>query len=75
VKQARIYKEHRVHADQMPNSGLWISTIVKLGQTRAITKDSLTAKVTRIPGEYRSEEEAIAAAKRYIDKEEAHGQD
>jgi len=25
------------------------------GQTRAITKDSLTAKVTRVPGEYQSE--------------------
>jgi hypothetical protein len=40
-----------------------------------MTKDSLTAKVTLVPGEYRSEEEAIQAAKRYIDGEEAHRQE
>jgi len=67
VKHGRIYKEHRIHADRMPNSGLWISTIVKLGQTRAITKDSLTATVTRVPGEYESEAEALRAAAQYID--------
>lgn len=65
-----IYKEHRIHASQMPNSGQWISTIVKLGQTRTITKDSLTAKVTRVPGEYQSEAEALQAATQYIDHPE-----
>jgi Arc/MetJ-type ribon-helix-helix transcriptional regulator len=37
-----------------------------------MTKDSLTATVTRVPGEYPSEEEAIQAAMRYIDEQEAH---
>lgn len=67
MKEGRIYKEHRIHASRMPNSGQWISTIVKLGQARAITKDSLTAKVTRVPGEYPSEAEALQAAAQYID--------
>jgi len=35
-----------------------------------MTKDSLTPAVTRVPGEYDSEEEADRAAKRYIDDEE-----
>ena len=67
MKHDRIYKEHRIHAGRMPNSGHWISTIVKLGQTRPITNDSLTAKVTRVPGEYESEAEALRAAAQYID--------
>jgi hypothetical protein len=41
--------------------------IVKIGNANAMTKDSLTARVTRVPGEYDSEEEAIRTAKRYID--------
>jgi len=44
--------------------------IVKLGRKKAMTKDSLTAAVTRVPGEYDSEEEAIRTAKRYLDDEE-----
>ncbi len=32
----------------------------------------VTATVTRVPGEYDSEEEAIQVAKRYIDGEEGH---
>ena len=67
MKHGRIYKEYRIHAGRLPNSGHWISTIVKLGQMRAITKDSLTAKVTRVPGEYESEAEALRAAAQYID--------
>jgi hypothetical protein len=41
-----------------------------LGKKKALTKDSLTAAVTRVPGEYDSEEEAVRTAKRYIDDEE-----
>jgi len=41
--------------------------LVKLGQPRAVTKDSLTDKVTRVPGEYPSESEALQAAVHYID--------
>lgn len=40
-----------------------------------MTKDSLTAAVTRVPGEYGSEAEAVQAVKRYIDEEDAHRQD
>jgi hypothetical protein len=44
--------------------------IVKLGRRKVMKRDSLTATVTRVPGEYDSEEEAIQVAKRYIDDEE-----
>jgi hypothetical protein len=67
VKEGRIYKEHRIHARRLPKSGHWISTIVKLGPTRALTKNSLTARVTRVRGEYQSEAEALQAAAQYID--------
>jgi hypothetical protein len=39
-----------------------------------MTKDSLTAAVTRVPGEFDSEEEAIQAAKQWIDDEEGRRQ-
>ena len=45
---------------------------MKLGKKKAMTKDSLTAAVTRVPGEYASEAEALQAAKRYVDEEDAH---
>ena len=46
--------------------------IVRIGKRRPITKDSLTDAVSCIPGDYPSEEEAVLAAKRYIDEKEAH---
>jgi hypothetical protein len=55
-------------------SGHWLSKIVKLGKKKAMTKDSLTAAVTRVPGEFDSEEEAIQAAKQWIDDEEGRRQ-
>ena len=64
-----VYKEHRIHSSRLA-SGPWLGLIVKLGRKKAMTKDSLTATVTRVPGEYDSEEEAIRTAKRYIDDEE-----
>jgi hypothetical protein len=67
VKESPIYKEHRIHTRLLPASGHWVSTIVKLGQTRALTKNSLTARVTRVRGEYQSEAEALRAAAQYID--------
>jgi hypothetical protein len=67
VKENPIYKEHRIHANHLPASGQWISTIVKMGEALAITKDSLTDKVTRVPGEFSSEAEALQGAIRYID--------
>ncbi len=67
VEESPVYKEHRIHASRLAHSGHWIIAIVKLGQARAITKDSLTEKVTRVPGGYPSEAEALQAAAQYID--------
>jgi hypothetical protein len=58
-----------MHVAYLPSS-LWLSMIVSVGKRKAMTKDSLTAAVTRVPGEYESEAEALQAAKRYIDAEE-----
>ena len=69
LTEAFVYKEYRVHSSRLA-SGLWLSMIVKLGTKKVMTKDSLTPAVTRVPGEYDSEEEAVRSAKRYIDEEE-----
>jgi hypothetical protein len=49
--------------------------IVSVGKRKLITEDSLTDTVLRVPGEFFSKEEAILAAKRYIDGEDSRGQD
>ncbi len=64
-----VYKGYRIHGSRLA-SGLWLSMIVKLGQKKAMTKNSLTPAVTRVPGEYGTEDEAIRSAKHYIDEEE-----
>jgi len=69
LREGLVYKEHRIHRSRL-TSGLWLSLIVKLGTKKAMTKDSLTPAVTRVPGEYASEDEAIRTAKRYIDEEQ-----
>ena len=66
LKERLIYKAHRIHASRLA-SGLWLCAIVNMGKKRPMTHDSLTATVTRVPGEYSSEEEALHAATRYID--------
>ncbi len=53
----------------MPISGLWIACIVSCGSQDQTTEDSLTATATRIPKEYESKEEAVQAAKDYIDQQ------
>ena len=73
MKEDPIYKQHRIHTTRLP-SGLWLGKIVKLGKKQAITQHSLTAAVTRIPGEYQSEDEAIQSAKHFIDEEAGHSQ-
>ncbi len=73
LKEGPIYKGYRIHTARLPSEH-WLSEIVKLGEKKAMTKDSLTAEVTRVPGEYASEAEAFQAAKRYIDEEDAHRQ-
>lgn len=65
MKEDPIYKEHRIHTTPLL-SGRWISAIVNIGKKKVMTKDSLTQAVTRVPGEYESEEQAIRAAKEYI---------
>jgi hypothetical protein len=69
LKQSPVYKEHRIHIKPLP-SGLWIASIVNFGKRKLANTDSLTAAVNRVPGEYDSDQEAIEAAKRYIDQRE-----
>lgn len=64
-----VYKEHRIHSSRLAG-GRWLSMVVKLGKKKVMTKHSLTPAVTRVPGEYDTEEEAIRSAKRYIDEDE-----
>ena len=64
-----VYKEHRIHSARLA-SGFWVSIIVKLGTKKVMTKDSLTPAVSRVPGEYDSEDEAVRTARRYIDEDE-----
>jgi hypothetical protein len=49
--------------------------VVSLGQRQPLTSDSLADTVTRVPGEYPSDDEAIQAAKRYIDAADAGRQE
>ena len=74
VNKAPVYKAHRFHATRLYGRP-YVSLIVSIGKRQPMTKDSLTDTVTRVPGEYPSEDEAIQAAKRYIDAEETHRQD
>ena len=71
MKEDPIYHEHRIHTTSLL-SGRWISAIVNIGKKKVMTKDSLTDAVTRVPGEYESEEQATQAAKEYIDNEVGH---
>ncbi len=68
VKESPVYKRHRLHALQL-SSGVWIVSTVNFGMRKMTNKDSLTGAVTRIPGEHDSEEQAIQAAKEYIDQQ------
>jgi len=44
--------------------------IVNVGKKKTVlTKEALTDTVTRVPGEYTLEDEAIQAARAYIDQE------
>ena len=68
MRELPIYKQHRIHITDL-FSRRWLSTIVKLGRKTVPTRDALTDTVTRVPGEYASEDEAIQAARAYIDHE------
>jgi hypothetical protein len=43
--------------------------IVRLGTRNPLTTNSLTDTVTRVPGEYATEDQAVQAARAYIDAE------
>ena len=73
VNKAPVYKAHRIHTTRL-FSRPYVSMIVSLGKRTPLTTNSLTDTVTRVPGEYPSEEEAIHAAKRYIDEEDSRRQ-
>ncbi len=68
MREPPIYKQHRIHTARLA-SGPWISLIVNVGRRTVRTKDALTDTVTRVPGEYALEDEAIQAARAYIDHE------
>ena len=67
MEESTLYKGYRIHTKQLP-SGLWLTSVVNLGKQKVTTMDSLTAAVSRIPGEFDSEREAIQAAKQYLDE-------
>jgi hypothetical protein len=66
VQNVQVYKAFRIHAARL-TFGTYISMIVSVGKRKLITEDSLTDTVLRIPGEFLSKDEAILAAKLYID--------
>jgi hypothetical protein len=74
VNKAPVYKARRIHTSRLMR-GPWVSIVVSIGTRQPMTKDSLTDTVTRVPGEYPSEEEAIQGAKRYIDAEDSRRQE
>ncbi len=68
MREPPVYKQHRIHIARLP-SGPWIGLIVNLGRKTVPTKDALTNTVTRVPGEFALEDQAIQAARAYIDHE------
>lgn len=74
IKNAQVYKAHRIHTTRL-FSRPYVSMIVSLGTRKPLTTNSLTDAVTRVPGEYPSEEEAVQAAKRYIDTQNCRRQE
>jgi hypothetical protein len=73
VNKAPGYKAHRTHSTRLFGRP-YVNMIASLGKRTPLTTNSLTDTVTRVPGEYPSEEEAIHAAKRYIDDEDSRRQ-
>ena len=67
---APIYKGYRIHTSRL-HSETYVGMIVRLGTRNPLATNSLTDTVTRVPGEYASEAEALDAAERYIDGEES----
>lgn len=68
-EESSVYKAHRIHTTQLI-SGSWITSIVKLGVPK---QGNAGPPVERIRGDHPSKDEAISAAKRYIDRLEELG--
>jgi hypothetical protein len=68
LKEGPSYRGYRIYTSRLLSEH-WLCKIVKLGTEKVTTKDSLTAKVIGVPGEYASEAAALRAAERYIDEE------
>ncbi len=65
AKERPVYKGYRIHA--MPfRTDSWIVGIVKRGKLK--TAAALRAEVLLLPGEFATEDGAIAAAKAYLDE-------
>ena len=56
-----IYRHHRIHTSYL-FSGVWVAAVVHFG-----ARDS---GVETVRGEYGTHDEALSAAKRYIEQEE-----
>jgi hypothetical protein len=63
-----VYKNHRIHTTHLP-SGVWVVSIVKLGMAKDGARVAARPPVERIRGEYLSQDEAISAAKQFVDQE------
>ena len=61
LKGEGIYKKHRIHTTRL-FSGVWVASVVHFG--------AKGSGVETVRGEYQTRDEAVAAAKRHIDKEE-----
>ncbi len=66
LDEAPVYRGYRIHTSQL-FSETFVSMIVRLGGRSPLTTNSLTDTVTRVPGEYENQEQAIRAARAYID--------
>ena len=62
-EESSVYKAHQIHTTQLIG-GSWITSIVKLGVPK---QGNAGPPVERIRGDHPSKDEAISAAKRYID--------
>jgi len=65
LKGEGVYKKHRIHVSQL-KSGIYVVSVVHFGAPQG-------SGVETLRGEYRTREEAVTAAKAYIDQEEKEG--
>ena len=62
-----VYKNHRIHTTHLP-SGVWVVSIVKLGAAKEGARIGGRPPVERIRGEYLSQDDAVSAAKQFVDQ-------